>query len=158
MPKSKIKQHILCSLFIFTIALLPLISGCSKDPEKHPDIEDGSTWTEAIAPGFNNKNNYAVVAMAEYSGYFYAMTRNEVEGAEIWRSPDGKKTTWEQVIFPDGETNGVYGNNWLSSMWGSLVVFKGKLYCGFSSGHQGSVYDSTGCEIWRYDGKKPGKL
>jgi hypothetical protein len=94
--------------------LLPLISGCSKAPEKYPDIEDGSTWTETIDPGFKNKNNYAVVAMAEYNGYFYAMTRNEVEGAEIWRSPDGKKTTWEQVSFPDGETNGVYGNKWLN--------------------------------------------
>lgn len=139
-------------LFILTIVLLPLISGCNKELERYPDIEDGSAWIEAIEPGFNNKNNYAVVAMAEYDGYFYAMTRNEVDGAEIWRSPDGKKSTWKQVIFPNGESNGVYGNKWLTSMWGSLIVFKGKLYCGFSSGHQGNVYDSTGCEIWRYDG------
>ena len=33
-----------------------------------------------------------------------------------------------------------------------MSVFQGKLYCGFSSGLQGSVLKSTGCEIWRYDG------
>ncbi len=103
MTKAKIRQNILNRLFIYTIALLPLIYGCGRDPEKYPDIEDGSTWTETIDPGFNNKNNYAIVAMPEYNGYFYAMTRKEIEGAEIWRSPDGKKTTWEQVSFPDGE-------------------------------------------------------
>ncbi len=33
-----------------------------------------------------------------------------------------------------------------------MAVFEGKLYFGFSSGLQGSVLKSTGCEIWRYDG------
>ena len=79
MPKAEIKQNILNRLFIFTITFLPLISGCSKAPEKNPDIEDRSIWTEAIDPGFNNKNNYAVVAMAEYNGYFYAVTRQTLQ-------------------------------------------------------------------------------
>ena len=51
MTKAKIRQNILGRLFIFTIALLPLIYGCGRDPEKYPDIEDGSTWTETIDPG-----------------------------------------------------------------------------------------------------------
>ena len=33
-----------------------------------------------------------------------------------------------------------------------MIVFKDKLYCGFSSGIQGSFLKSSGCEIWRYDG------
>ena len=79
MPKAKIRQNILSRLFIFIITFLPLISGCNKAPEKNPGIKDGPTWTEAIDPGFKNKNNYAVVAMAEYNGYFYAMTRQTLQ-------------------------------------------------------------------------------
>jgi len=33
-----------------------------------------------------------------------------------------------------------------------MIVFKGKLYAGFSSGFQGSALRSSGCEIWRFDG------
>jgi len=112
--------------------------------------EDGSVWEEVITPGFGTTSNCGIVALAEYRGQLYAMTRNEEAGAEIWRS--GADGTWEQVLFAGGESNGVYGNPWLTSMWGSMIVFKDRLYCGFSSGHQGKVYDSTGCEIWRYDG------
>lgn len=124
-----------------------LLAGC--DPPMEPTA-DGSVWEKVIDPGFGNPHNCGIVALAEYQGQVYAMTRNEVQGAEIWRTtPQGG---WEQVLFPDGETNGVYGNPWLTSLWGSMVVFNDKLYCGFSSGHQAMVYDSTGCEIWRYDG------
>jgi len=148
------KFFLSCMTGIASIAFILALTGCEiEDPVTPPerDIEDNSTWVEQIPDGFGSTSNYAVVAMAEYDGYFYAMTRNEVEGAEIWRRP-AAGTTWEQVPYPDGETNGIYGNRWLGCMWGSLIVFNGKLYCGFSSGHQGSVYDSTGCEIWRYDG------
>jgi len=138
--KSMVGVIVFCVLFV--------ISGC-KGTATQP-TEDGSVWEEVIAPGFGSTNNSGIVALAEYKGLLYAMTRNEVEGAEIWRTTAGG--SWEQVLFPGGETNGAYGNPWLSSMWGSMIVFHDKLYCGFSSGHQGSVYDSTGCEIWRYDG------
>ncbi|MCP4715475.1 MAG: alpha/beta hydrolase [Deltaproteobacteria bacterium] len=143
--------NILVPTFLVILFSLQL-SGCDTVIVTPTEpIEDGSTWIEEIEEGFGNDKNYAIVAMAEYKDYFYAMCRNEVAGAEIWRRP-ANGTTWEQVLYPGGETNGVYGNNWMTSMWGSLVVFNEKLYCGFSSGHQGNVYDSTGCEIWRYDG------
>jgi len=122
--------------------------GC-QEPATGP-TEDGSAWEEAIPAGFGSTNNCGIVALAEYKGQLYAMARNEAEGTEIWRS--SANGAWEQVLFPGGETNGVYGNPWLGCMWGSMIVFNDKLYCGFSSGHQGKVYDSTGCEIWRYDG------
>ncbi len=149
-------SHALNTLLVLFLLFLPACIEPEEDPDYDP-VEDGSTWVKEIPAGFDstdkngNPDNFAIVAMAEYDGYFYAMTRNEEEGAEIWRRPSAG-TTWEQVLYPDGETNGIYGNNWLGAMWGSMVVFNGKLYCGFSSGHQGSVYDSTGCEIWRYDG------
>lgn len=132
-----------CTIWI----MITVLSGCEFFDR--PPTEDSSVWEEVIEPGFGSSDNYAVVAMAEYQGRLYAMTRNETEGAEIWRTAD---KTWEQVPFPNGETNGIYDNPWISCLWGSMIVFRDKLYCGFSSGHQGSVFDSTGCEIWSYDG------
>ncbi len=110
---------------------------------------DDSVWEQVSAPGFGDSNNFSVVAMAEYNGRLYAMTRNQSAGAEIWRTSG---TDWEQVLFPGGETNGIYGNPWINNVWGRMIVFNGKLYIGFSSGLQGNYLGSTGCEIWRYDG------
>lgn len=147
--KQVIKKSLIIAFECWVLfAVMVFFPGCIQ--EDIPNIEDGSTWEEVIEPGFGSTNNYAIVAMAEYKGQLYAMARNEDEGAEIWRTDNG--TNWEQVLFPDGETNGIYGNPWLSCLWGSMIVFEDKLYCGFSSGHQGRVFDSTGCEIWRYDG------
>lgn len=110
---------------------------------------DGSVWEQVSTPGFGSEDNISVVAMAEYQGRLYAMTRNQAEGAEVWRTSG---TTWEQVLFPEGETNGIYGNPWINNVWARMVVFQDKLYFGFSSGLQGNFLGSTGCEIWRYDG------
>jgi hypothetical protein len=110
---------------------------------------DGSTWERVNVPGFGNNNNFSVVAMAEYQGRLYAMTRNETQGTEVWRT---NGTGWEQVLFPGGITNGIYGNTHINNVWARMIVFNGKLYFGFSSGLQGAYLGSTGCEIWRYDG------
>ncbi len=111
--------------------------------------DDGSLWEIVNDAGFGNDDNFSVVAMHEYGGCLYAMTRNESEGAEVWRY-DG--TAWLQVEFPGGETNGIYGNEHINNVWGRMAVFNNKLYFGFSSGLQGNYLNSTGCEIWRYDG------
>jgi len=110
---------------------------------------DESIWERVTTAGFGNTDNFSVVAMAEYQGRLYATTRNQVQGAEVWRT---NGTGWEQVLFPGGETNGIYGNPWINNVWARMVVFNNKLYIGFSSGLQGSVLNSTGCEIWRFDG------
>jgi hypothetical protein len=111
---------------------------------------DGSTWEQVSTPGFGNINNMSVVAMAEYQGHMYAMTRNQVQGCEVWRT--NSSGGWEQVLFPGGVTNGVYGNKWLNNVWARMIVFSGKLYFGISSGLQGAYLGSTGAEVWRYDG------
>jgi len=111
--------------------------------------KDGSLWERVNDFGFGSDTNISVVAMREFKGSMYAMTRNEITGGEIWRTADGG---WEQVLFPDGETNGIYGNPWNNNVWGEMIVFQDKLYCCFSSGLQGTVLKSTGCEIWSYDG------
>jgi len=127
-----------------------LVASCNP-PLETVEGDDGSLWQKVNQPGFGDENNSSVVAMEEYQGRLYAMTRNEVEGVEVWRTTD---SGWEQVLFPKGATNGIYGNAWINNLWGGMVVFQEKLYCGFSSGLQGSVLKSTGCEIWRYDGER----
>ena len=112
--------------------------------------DDGSIWEQVSTPGFGNNNNISVVAMAEYQGQLYALTRNQAQGCEVWRT--NSTGGWEQVLFPGGITNGVYGNPWINNVWARMIVFNGRLYCGFSSGLQGAYLGSTGCEIWRYDG------
>ena len=111
---------------------------------------DGSTWERVSVPGFGNINNMSVVAMEEYQGHLYAMTRNQVQGCEVWRT--NSSGGWEQVLFPNSVTNGVYNNTWINNVWARMIVFNGKLYFGFSSGLQGNYLGSTGSEIWRYDG------
>ena len=39
---------------------------------------DYSAWEQVCDPGFGNTNNIAFVAMAEYQGRLYVMTRNDI--------------------------------------------------------------------------------
>lgn len=111
--------------------------------------EDQTVWERVSEPGFGNLENAAVVAMHPYKGRLYALVRNDTKGAEVWRTAG---SGWEQVPFPNGHRNGLYGNYMINSHMGSMIVFKDKLYVGFSAGLQGNYLKSSGCEIWRYDG------
>jgi hypothetical protein len=138
----------------FLVTLLLLLNGCGQSkhvPQALNTVDglDGSQWEQVSQPGFGDHENTAVVAMAEYTGRLYALVRNDDVGVEVWRTSG---TGWEQVSFSPGVTNGVYDNHMINSHMGTLIVFKEKLYCGFSSGIQGSYLRSSGCEIWRYDG------
>ena len=123
--------------------------GCKPAGWETFRADDGSKWALTNTPGFGNDNNSSVVAMADYKDYLYAMTRNK-NGAEVWRMEG--KGHWEQVLFPNGQTKGFYGNKKINNIWGRMIVFKDKLYFGAASGFQGSMLNSTGAEIWRYDG------
>ena len=147
--KTKLFTKLILTTVSFVFIVIMLATSCNL-PLGTVEGDDGSLWQKVNQAGFGDENNSSVVAMAEFQGRLYAMTRNEVEGVEVWRTTD---SGWEQVLFPDGESNGIYGNTWINNLWGGMVVFQGKLYCGFSSGLQGSVLKSTGCEIWRYDGE-----
>ena len=151
-------KKVLVKLILMVFILVPLLSRFNRTatawdiPEGLETVtgEDGSVWERVNQPGFGSDYNMSVVAMAEYGECLYAMTRNEAEGAEVWMTSG---TGWEQVLFPGSETNGIYGNSWINNVWGDIMIFQGKLYFGFSSGLQGSVLKSTGCEVWRYDGE-----
>ena len=140
-------------LFVFCTLTFGIL-GCEQS--KHiPDAletalaKDGSLWERVSESGFGDDENAAVIAMKEYQGRLYAIVRNDEEGVEVWRTAG---TGWEQVLFPDGVTNGIYNNLFINSHMGAMIVFKKKLYLGFSSGIQGSYLRSSGCEVWRYDG------
>jgi len=141
------------AVLVLFIILLPVVLHSAEyhipAPVATVQGQDFSVWEQVCEPGFGNINNIAVIAMAEYQGRLYALTRNDAAGVEVWRTSG---TSWEQISFPGGIKNGIYGNTWINNHMGAIVVFKGKLYCGFSSGIQGSFLKSSGCEIWRYDG------
>jgi hypothetical protein len=110
---------------------------------------DGTQWERVSESGFGDGANTAIVAMHGYKGRLYALVRNDDQGVEVWRTSG---TEWEQVVFPGGVRNGIYANHMINTHMGAMIVFRGKLYAGFSSGIQGSFLKSSGCEIWRYDG------
>jgi len=156
MKKGKFKTRVTACSFLAFIALPFILLQCGQF--KHiPDAletfsaKDGTSWERVSKPGFGDENNYSVVAMKEFQGRLYAMTRNDNDGCEIWRT---EGNGWEQVLFPGGETNGIYGNVLINNLFADMIVFKDKLYVGFSSGFQGSNRRSTGCEIWSYDGEE----
>ena len=142
-------------VFLFILILVTfLLSACERYKNIPAALEtitakDGSIWERVSESGFGDENNYSVIAMKEYKGHLYAMTRNDNDGCEMWRT---KGAGWEQVLFVNGATNGLYGNTLINNLFADMIVFKDKLYVGFSSGFQGSNRRSTGCEIWRYDG------
>ncbi len=137
-------------LFSGLLVLFALLQ-CSREAKVLETItaEDGTVWERISEPGFGNENNLSVVAMAEYRGLLYAMTRNDEQGAEVWCF-DGED--WQQVYIVEEHTNGIYGNPAINNLFAAMLVFQDKLYLGFSSGFQGGTLTSTGCEIWRYDG------
>ena len=149
-----VKPNTIFKIFLTVLCVLFLtvnFSTAQHIPDALESViaDDGSIWERVNVPGFDAVDNISVVAMAEYQGRLYAMTRNQDNGAEVWRT---NGTGWEQVLFPGGETNGVYGNTVLNNVWARMIEFQGKLYFGFSSGLQGNFLGSSGCEIWTYDG------
>jgi pimeloyl-ACP methyl ester carboxylesterase len=94
-------------------------------------------------------DNVDIVAHETFGGATYLLVRNDAKGAEIWRIAGG---TLEKVPFPNGATNGIYGNPNINNILGAMATYKGKLWVGFSSGIQGPNRGSSGAEIWTYDG------
>jgi len=102
---------------------------------------NGSEWRVLVGDsedaimqsGFGNDKNIEVGFLKVFDGYLYAGLRNEIEGAQIWRTKSIDEE-WEQVI-----TDG-FGNE--NNVWFmSTEVFKGNLYAG--------TYNRQGCEIFR---------
>jgi subtilisin-like proprotein convertase family protein len=56
---------------------------------------DGGNWiyNATVASGFNNPNNKSITAIASFMGKIFVGTENNIEGAQIWSSPDNG-ITW----------------------------------------------------------------
>jgi len=110
--------------------------------------EDNSTWQRVSNAGFGNANNIAVTALCAYDGRLYVLTRNDVEGFELWRATSGN---WSQVTVT-GFTDSVR-HAFLNGGYGAMTVFDGCLYVAVGSGIEGDqLYRSVGLEMWRFDG------
>lgn len=92
-------------------------------------------WQEVNSNGFGNPQTSEVSALAAFSGYLYAGTYNPVDGAQIFRSPDG--VTWAAVTQPGfGISHDIAPFAILD-----LTVFNGRLYA--STGRRNAS------QLWR---------
>lgn len=150
-------QHVRIGICAVSLTVLAcVLIRCDQSEHVPASLEtiiarDNSTWERVNVPGFGSDANMAVVAMQEYNGRLYALVRNDFQGVEVWRTSG---VSWEQVLFPGLQTNGIYANSMVNTHMGDMLVFKDKLYVGFSSGIQGNFLKSSGCEVWRYDGSR----
>lgn len=102
-------------------------------------------------PGLDDDDgNAAITASATYGDHRYLLVRNEDTGAQVWRIGSGGVA--ERVPFAGGHIGGFYGNNALNGLLGAMAVYRGELYVAASSGFQGARRQSTGGELWAYDG------
>jgi sugar lactone lactonase YvrE len=94
---------------------------------------NGSAWDTVVADGFGDPNNYSTGGFAQYGGYLYLGTQNDVSGAQLWRTADG--TAWTKVV---GDGFGEMANLKIEM----LFVFAAQLYAGTKN-------SETGLEVWR---------
>jgi len=94
---------------------------------------NGSDWVTVTIDGFGDERNESTGGFAQFGGYLYLGTRNDVTGGQIWRTKDGKH--WEQAVS-DGF--GDLANIKVES----LLVHDGLLYAA-------TFNEQTGLQIWR---------
>src|SRR3990172_8479387 len=97
---------------------------------------NGTSWAQAINPGFGDPNNQKVEMVFVFQNQLYVSVKNAVTGMEVWRSTDG--ALWEQANqdgFGDINNSGTNGSN-------ATADFLSQLYVGTSN-----VVD--GGELWR---------
>lgn len=136
---------------IFTQAFPFLYGGCRVWKSR-----DGRSWTQVNFDGFLDPFNSDVVSMAVYNGALYAGTENGYfyslfrvgTGTEIWRTtggdPPGALFNWTQV---NRDGFALTGRNVRNENTTLLVCHGGFLYAG-------TINETTGAELWRYDGAR----
>ena len=100
---------------------------------------NGTTWAPMDVTGFSDPDNVDITALAVYNGMIYAGVRNQVTGAQIWRSFTGDNNTWTQIA-PD-----VPGTVPASVTGFAEFAFDGGLYAVIESGEEPA-------QIWRFFG------
>ena len=111
--------HVITSLTVFRGELYAALEAMPGIGAQVLRSANGTDWTQVSEDGFGDVNNYQTGASAEYRGFLYVATLNDVTGAQLWRTPDG--TTWEQVVS-DG-----FGDV-MNRKIESVFVYNGALY------------------------------
>ncbi len=88
---------------------------------------NGGSWSRAVANGFGDSKNEAIISFEIHGGQLYAGTINNVTGGQVWRSADG--VTWSQV----NAAGFGFTSNWAIS---ALAAFGGHLYASTRDGGQ----------------------
>jgi len=95
---------------------------------------NGTIWAPMTITGFSDPDSVDIAALAVYGGMIYAGVRNEVSGAQIWRSFSGENNTWTKVapVTPGTADASVTG----------LAEFDGALYATVESESPAQVWQS----------------
>jgi hypothetical protein len=102
--------------------------------------DDLFSRTDVITDGFGNSNISEINAMHYHHGYLYAGTRNDAEGASLWRTAD--QENWELIA----QSQGGFGDNNNIEIQ-ALTSFNQALYLTTRN-------DISGFELWRsFNGK-----
>jgi hypothetical protein len=97
-----------------------------------PEI-GGVTWQALPQPGFGDPANTDISGFSVFRNGLYAGTFNPTQGAQVWRTTDGR--SWQLVA-----TNG-FGDPG-NTVVHELVSFGGQLYAGTEN-------DVEGGQVWR---------
>jgi hypothetical protein len=101
---------------------------------------NGTIWAPMTVTGFSDPDNVDIASLTVYEGMIYAGVRNEVTGAQIWRSFSGDNNTWTKVApAAPGTTDATITG---------LAEFKGELYA--------AVQSELPARVWRSHGGAPG--
>ncbi len=103
---------------------------------------NGLTWQAVVTHGFGITQNYSISSLGIFSNQLYAVTHNQTQNLQIWRSNDG--LDWTQVV------SGGLGNPPHNVGAGiQLIPFQDHLFL-FSSfaGHDNEVWRSADGSIW----------
>ena len=98
-------------------------------------------WTQVNADGFGDSSNEKALSMVAYGSKFYVGTYNW-NGCQVWSTAGVGGPPYTDWAQDNTDGFGDPNNRGASSM----AVYGSNLYTGTS------YNDSTGCEVWSYDG------
>lgn len=149
--KSKSMKLFLIAGFFAALIMSAAGSGVAQDIPKALETitgDDGSVWELVCEPGFGNTNNISIDALCPFQGSLYALTRNDSEGCELWRTLG---TGWEKIEVPGFTDSPLH--DYIQGGYGDMIVFQDHLYVASSSGYEGKYYyKGIASELWRFDG------